>query len=116
MRMKMNYVLIFGIITFGVLFGTCFVSMGPGSDPYSKYYSLEVKELSDHYGWYYEIYIDDTLLIKQKNIPGAYGYQFFKSKKDAKKIALLVVDKLVQEITPTITKAELDSCNIDFVK
>ncbi|WP_271770371.1 DUF4907 domain-containing protein [Aquimarina algiphila] len=114
MKRTLTYLLIFEIIVFGVLAGNYFLERKTKPDLYSKYYRVKVKELSDDNGWYYEIYKDSRLFIQQKNIPGALGNQYFKSKKDAQKIALLVVDKLECRILPYITKAELDSCNIDF--
>lgn len=116
MKTALNYLLIFEIIVLGVWIGNYFLEREVDPDPYSKKYKVEVKELTDDHGWYYEIYRENRLLIKQKNIPGSSGIQYFKSKKDAKKIALLVVDKLENKIFPNITKAELDSCNIYFKK
>ncbi|GAA4274509.1 DUF4907 domain-containing protein [Aquimarina gracilis] len=119
MKKPLKYLLIFGIIMFGVLIGNYFLEEKPEKefDYYSKYYRVKVKELSDNdYGWYYEIYRGDDLLIKQENIPGVSGNQYFKSNEEAKKIAVLVVAKLERRTMPNITMEELDSCNIDFKK
>ncbi|MBL0684228.1 DUF4907 domain-containing protein [Aquimarina mytili] len=114
MKTMMGYVLIFGVIVVGVLIGNHFLKKETKSNDYSKYYRVRVKELSDGKGWYYEIYRGSSLLIKQENIPGVSGYQYFKSNTDAKKIGVLVMDKLERKILPFVTKLELDSCNIDF--
>ncbi len=117
MKRPLKYLLIFEIIVFGVLIGNYFLEKETEFDYYSKYYRVKVKELSDSdYGWYYEIYRGDDLLIKQENIPGVSGNQHFKSNAEAKKIAVLVVQKLERKIIPNITMQELDSCNIEFKK
>ncbi len=116
MKAPLKYLLIFEIIVFGVVIGNYILEKNIVPNHYSKYYRVEVKELSDDHGWYYEIYADSNLLIKQKNIPGINGYQYFKTNEDAKKIGQLVIHKLEQRILPNITIAELDSCNIDFEK
>ncbi len=116
MKTIVNYILVFGIIVSGVLFGNYLLERETASNYYSKYYRVKVKELSDDHGWYYEIYKGNSLLIKQKKIPGVPGNQYFKSNKEAEKIAWLVVGKLEHKISPNITRVELDSCNIDFKK
>ncbi len=116
MKTALGYMVIFGTITFGVLIGSYFLKKEKKSNYYSKYYWVKVKELSDDQGWYYEIYKGDSMLIKQVNIPGTSGKQFFTSNTDAKKIALLVVNKLERKILPYISLADLDSCNINFKK
>ncbi len=117
MKKALKYLLIFEIIVFGVLVGNYFLEKETEFDYYSKYYRVKVKELSDNdNGWYYEIYRGNNLLIKQKNIPGLSGNQYFKSNFQAKKIAVLVVNKLERNILPNVTREELDSCNIDFKK
>ncbi len=114
MKTPLNYLLIFEIIVFGVLIGNYFLEKEPESNHYTKYYRVKVKEFPDDHGWYYEIYQGDNLLIKQENIPGTRGNQYFKSNQQAERIALLVIDKLERRVAPYITKKELDSCHIDF--
>ncbi|MEW7291306.1 DUF4907 domain-containing protein [Aquimarina sp. 2304DJ70-9] len=116
MKITLGYMLVFGTIAFGSIIGSYFLKREKKSNYYSKYYWVKVKELSDHQGWYYEIYKGNSILIKQENIPGTSGKQFFVSNTDAKKIALLVVNKLERKILPYISLADLDSCNIDFKK
>ena len=116
MKTTLNYLLVFEIIVFGVLIGNYLLNNETDTNRYSKYYRVEVKELSDDRGWYYEIYQGNTLLIKQDKIPGVSGNLYFKSKNDAQKIAFLVVDKLEHHKMPSITSMDLDSCNIDLKK
>ncbi len=117
MKKLLNYLLIFEIIVFGVLVVYQILEKETKFDYYSNYYGVRVKELSGkNKAWYYEIYHGEKLLIKQENIPGTSGNQYFKSSKEAKKIGSLVVDKLVHKMMPNVTLKELDSCNINFKK
>ncbi len=75
---------------------------------------LVVRENST--GWSYEIYENDSILIKQEIIPGVSGMQSFETKNDAKKIGKLVLMKLKNQEQPTITLKELEDNNINFTK
>lgn len=56
----------------------------------------------------YDIYNDDKLLIHQSGIPAMPGNKGFATKKDAGKVAVLVIEKLKNGIMPpTVTKEEL---------
>lgn len=75
-------------------------------------YSLSV--LKEKNGWYYEVSLNDKLLIKQLYIPAVKGNQYFRSKKDAKKVGELMIHKLKNKKTPTITYNDLKENNITF--
>jgi hypothetical protein len=63
----------------------------------------------------YDIFVDDRLLIHQPSIPGLPGIKGFVRKRDAEKVAALVIKKIKNGIMPpTIEAKELDSLEIKF--
>ena len=63
----------------------------------------------------YEIYVGDKLFIRQLTVPGMPGNKGFQRKKDAEKVAKLVVEKLSKGIVPpTIEKKEMDQLHIKY--
>jgi len=53
------------------------------------------------------------MLIHQASIPGIPGNDGFKAKSDAKKVALLVIEKLKKgEMPPTVTLDEMKKLNV----
>jgi len=75
-------------------------------------YSIEV--INEEGNWLYKVYRDGVLYIKQDYVPAVHGRQRFASKKDAKKVAQLVVLKLQRQKIPLITKEELITNKIAF--
>jgi len=66
---------------------------------------------NNQYG--YDIYVNGRLRIYQPTIPGQPGNTGFKNKADAKKVALLVMDKINNGIMPpTVTQEELKNLGI----
>jgi hypothetical protein len=63
-------------------------------------------------GWGYDIYKNDSIYIHQMSIPALEGATHFKSESDAKKVAILVIEKIKYHQFPTITLEELDSLKI----
>jgi hypothetical protein len=58
--------------------------------------------------WGYDIYTGEKKIIHQGSIPGMPGNEGFKSKSSAKKVALLVIEKLKKgEMPPSVTSEEL---------
>ncbi len=78
-------------------------------------YTLELKKYNES-EWYYEVYSDSKLIIKQETIPGVTGIQRFKSKEEAKKIGTLVITKMKSGIMPMISLNELKEYDITFKK
>ena len=80
----------------------------------SKEYSIKIiPAAGNSYG--YEIYKDNTLIIRQPNIPGMPGNKGFKLKSDAQKVASLAINKLSRGMMPpTIEKKEMDKLNIKY--
>lgn len=62
----------------------------------------------------YDIYLHGHLLIHQTSIPGLPGNKGFRRKKDAARVAVLVVSKLQRGILPpAVSRKELDSLQIE---
>lgn len=63
----------------------------------------------------YAIYLHGRLLIHQTSIPGLPGRKGFARKKDAEKVAGLVIKKLQDHILPpSVSRAEMDSLHVKF--
>ena len=71
----------------------------------SKNYSLKTFKVEN--GWGYSIYKKDKIIIKQLSIPTIQVSKPFKTKDDAIKIGNLVVNKLENKKSPTISYQEL---------
>lgn len=65
-------------------------------------------------GWGYDIFNQNGLIIHQNTIPAVSGSRPFTSSKDAKKVALLVIEKLNEQKPPTVQKVELQALDIDI--
>ncbi|RZJ50595.1 MAG: DUF4907 domain-containing protein [Flavobacterium sp.] len=65
-------------------------------------------------GWGYSIVYKDKIIIKQSVIPVINDSKSFATEEDAHKLANLVVEKLQQNISPTVTKNELILLKIKF--
>lgn len=76
-------------------------------------YELVMLE-NGHNQWSYEIYRDKDLLIRQVYIPAVKGNQYFNSKKDAEKTGRLVIDKLSNNASPSVSLYELFEQGIWF--
>ena len=61
----------------------------------------------------YDVYADGKLLIHQTSIPALPGNEGFKTKQDAEKVVLLVIDKIKRgEMPPTVTIEELKKLKV----
>lgn len=58
-------------------------------------------------GWGYVIKNNDKIIIKQSIIPVIQNIKSFESETEALKVGNLVLDKLKQQTSPTITKKDL---------
>lgn len=64
-------------------------------------------------GWGYKIYKNKKVFIKQPIIPAINATIPFKTKKDAEKVAKLVIEKMQKQIgLPSISIEELDSLGV----
>ncbi len=63
----------------------------------------------------YEIFHNESMIIKQSYIPSIQGLHEFRSKLDAEKLAKLMVSKLSNdEMPPTITVDEIKTLKIQY--
>lgn len=75
-------------------------------------FTYEITDMPD-YTYGYDVYDDNKLLIHQTCIPATPGNCGFATKKDAAKVAELVIEKMKKGIMPlTITKEELQKLKV----
>ena len=61
----------------------------------------------------YDVFADGRLMIHQTSAPALPGSEGFKTKEDATKVALLVIDKIRKgEMPPTITIEEMQKLKV----
>lgn len=64
--------------------------------------------------WGYEIYVKDSLLIRQLNVPAVAGKYGFISKADAEKVGEMVIRKLKTHQIPSISLEELTKAGVRY--
>ncbi len=61
----------------------------------------------------YDVYADGRLMIHQSSAPGLPGNEGFKTKDDATKVALLVIDKIRKgEMPPSVSIEEIKQLEV----
>ena len=61
----------------------------------------------------YDVFADGRLMIHQTSVPALPGNEGFKTKEDATKVALLVIDKIKKgEMPPTISIDEMKKLKV----
>ena len=61
----------------------------------------------------YDVFADGRLMIHQTSVPALPGNEGFRTKQDATKVALLVIDKIKKgEMPPTISIDEMKSLSV----
>ncbi|WP_298547871.1 DUF4907 domain-containing protein [uncultured Aquimarina sp.] len=113
MKEFLKYTIVFITIVTGVLVSSFFLQKGTLKN--DNVYILKISERAEK-EWYYEVYLDSKLIIKQETIPGIPGVQRFKSKEEARRIGLLVITKLKSGNLPMISLNELKKYDITFKK
>ena len=73
----------------------------------SKKEAFQIEAIKTTSGWGYTIADKDKILIKQTIIPVISKTKSFNSEEDALKVANLVVKKLHQNMSPSVTKNDL---------
>ncbi|WP_269225091.1 DUF4907 domain-containing protein [Flavobacterium eburneipallidum] len=68
-------------------------------------YELESFQVDE--GWGYTIAVNHKVLIKQTVIPTLSKQESFKSRTDALKVGNLVLERIKQNLSPTIAKKDL---------
>jgi hypothetical protein len=77
----------------------------------SDYNSVKTYKVSD--GWGYQIIIKEKVLIDQPFIPGLPGIKAFPDKKSAAKTGKIVLERLLNHQSPTITKEDIKEIGLD---
>ncbi len=75
-------------------------------------YELVLLKNGQSQQWAYEIYRGKKLIIRQERVPAASGLHYFTKKGDAEKAGRLVIKKLKERKTPSLTAKELENLNI----
>lgn len=65
-------------------------------------------------GWGYNILVDHKIFIHQKFMPAVQGFEVFRSREDAEKIANLQIHELVNKKVPAVSIKDLDSLHIVY--
>jgi Domain of unknown function (DUF4907) len=65
-------------------------------------------------GWGYNILVDNKIFIHQEFIPSISGYEAFRTRQDAEKIAEYQTQKMLQKKVPSVSVHELDSLQISY--
>ena len=73
-----------------------------------------VKSFKINNAWGYTIAVDNKVVIKQTVIPTVSKQRGFKTEDDALKVGNLVVERIKQNLSPTITKNDLILLEIDL--
>ena len=61
----------------------------------------------------YDVFADGRIMIHQTSVPALPGNEGFKTKEDATKVALLVIEKIKKgEMPPTISIDEMKQLNV----
>lgn len=68
---------------------------------------FEVKSFKVNAGWGYTIEIKNKIIIKQTVIPTISNKRSFKTEADALKVGNLVLDRIKQNLSPTVAKKDL---------
>lgn len=72
-----------------------------------------INGLNSTYG--YDIFVDGKLMVHQPTIPAVSGQNGFAKKKDAEKVAELVISKIKAGIMPpTVTKQEMEKLGVSL--
>ena len=63
--------------------------------------------------WGYDVFADGRLMIHQASVPALPGNEGFRTKEDATKVALLVIEKIRKgEMPPTISIDEMKTLSV----
>lgn len=66
-----------------------------------------VKSFKTSRGWGYTIAIDSKVVIKQTVIPTISNQESFKTEGDALRVGNLVLERIKQNLSPTVSKKDL---------
>ena len=112
MKKLITYFLVFLAITIVVIYFSTFIYTQEENGKLKT--PLELVVIEGNNGWGYEIHNSGIILVKQEIIPVVPGKQYFKTKNDAKKIGVLVLNKLKINEKPIITLKDLEEMDIVY--
>ncbi len=104
--------LIIGITA--LLIGTLLDISNPQIKSVETGYGLKLAENPMDKSWYYEIYANGKLQIRQEYVPGISEKVRFASKTEAERIGTIVLNRLKSGRFPTITKQDLEENEISY--
>ncbi len=81
------------------------IFFSPAGLPHKK--KLHYKTFHNELGWGYDIFVNDSIFIHQKMVPGAKKNTGFLKKEQADQTATLVIEKIRSGQVPSITNFEL---------
>ncbi|WP_425235616.1 DUF4907 domain-containing protein [Ulvibacterium sp.] len=88
------------------------------SDSQTKYvetgYGLKLAKNPTDKSWYYEIYANGKLKIRQEHVPGISKKVRFASKIQAERIGTIVLNRLNSGRFPVITEQDLEKNGISY--
>jgi hypothetical protein len=75
-------------------------------------FSYKITDAPNH-TYCYDVFVNEKLFIHQTSIPAISGYEGFKTKEDASKVALLVLEKIKKgEMPPAISIEEMKKLKV----
>ncbi len=104
--------LIIGITT--LLIGTLLDSGNFQVKSIETGYGLKLAENPTDKSWYYEIYNNGNLQIRQEYVPGISEKVRFASKREAERIGTIVLNRLNSGQFPVITEQDLEKNGISY--
>ena len=79
-----------------------------------EWIQLTYKTYHTPLGWGYDVLMNDTLFIRQEQMPAVQGTKGFRSEEDAATVANLVIERMKTKKLPTIYLRDLDSLKIPY--
>jgi len=80
----------------------------------AKNENLHVRTFKTNNGWGYTITNNEKIIIKQNIIPVISKNKSFKTEKEALRVGQLVLQKLTDDLSPTVTKKDLILLDINI--
>lgn len=114
MKDKIQHIIALLVITIIVILIAVLMDLKTQEHQFDDELKLEIINTPNE-GWAYRILYHDRMIIYQKNIPAMAGNTSFLSFEDAEKVGSLVVERLKNRQSPSITKADLKELGIEGI-
>jgi hypothetical protein len=102
------------ILSFFILVGICSFLTCSSNHEQKKLTKVSSNLFKTEAGWGYNILVNGKIYIHQQCIPAASSTYGFKSKEEAERVSVLVLQKIEKGKAPTIKLRELDSLKINY--